>query len=46
VLARAAEAAGDAASARKHYARALEIANEADTARPEIERARRYLAAN
>ena len=44
--ARAAEAAGDAASARKHYARALEIANEADTARPEIERARRYLAAN
>jgi tetratricopeptide (TPR) repeat protein len=44
--ARAAEAAGDAASARKHYARALEIANEADTVRPEIERARRYLAAN
>jgi tetratricopeptide (TPR) repeat protein len=44
--ARAAEAAGDAASARKHYARALEIANEADTARPELDRARRYLAAN
>jgi hypothetical protein len=44
--ARAAEASGDAASARKHYARALEIAKDADTARPEIERARRYVAAN
>lgn len=44
--ARAAEAAGDAASARKHYARMLEIAANADTARPELERARRYLAAH
>jgi tetratricopeptide (TPR) repeat protein len=43
--ARAAEAAGDAANARKHYARMLEIAATADTARPELERARRYLAA-
>ncbi len=44
--ARAAEAAGDAATARKHYARVLEIASDADSARPELERARRYLAAN
>ena len=44
--ARAAEAADDAASARRHYARVLEIASDADTARPELERARRYLAAN
>jgi len=38
----AAEAAGDSARARKHYARVLEIAADADTARPELERARRY----
>jgi hypothetical protein len=44
--AHAAEAAGDAASARKHYARMLEIASDADTVRPELERARHYLAAH
>jgi tetratricopeptide (TPR) repeat protein len=42
--ARAAEAAGDAARARAHYARMLEIARDADSPRPEIERARTYLA--
>jgi tetratricopeptide (TPR) repeat protein len=42
--ARAAEAAGDAAKAREHYARTMEIARDADSPRPEIERARTYLA--
>jgi tetratricopeptide (TPR) repeat protein len=42
--ARAAEAAGNAAQAREHYARTLEIARDADSPRPEIERARTYLA--
>jgi hypothetical protein len=42
--ARAAEAAGDAAKAREHYARMLEIARDADSPRPEIERAKTYLA--
>jgi tetratricopeptide (TPR) repeat protein len=42
--ARAAEAAGNAAKAREHYARTLEIARDADSPRPEIERARTYLA--
>jgi tetratricopeptide (TPR) repeat protein len=42
--ARAAEAAGDAAKAREHYGRALEIARDADSPRPELARARNYLA--
>jgi tetratricopeptide (TPR) repeat protein len=42
--ARAAEAAGDAAKARAYYARTVEIARDADSPRPEIERARSYLA--
>jgi tetratricopeptide (TPR) repeat protein len=42
--ARAAEAAGDAARARAHYARTIEIAGAADSPRPEIDRARSYLA--
>ncbi len=42
--ARAAEAAGDEAKAREHYARTVEIAREADSPRPEIERARSFLA--
>jgi hypothetical protein len=44
--ARAAEAAGATATARRHYARMLEIAANADTARPELTRARRYLTAD
>ncbi len=40
---RAAEAAGDAAAARRHYQRALEIARDADSRRPEIERAQAYV---
>jgi tetratricopeptide (TPR) repeat protein len=43
--ARAAEAAGDAAAARRYYRRALEIAGDTDSVRAEIERARTYLAA-
>jgi hypothetical protein len=42
--ARAAEAAGDGTKAREYYARAIEIARDADSPRPEIERARNYLA--
>jgi tetratricopeptide (TPR) repeat protein len=42
--ARAAEAAGDAAKAREYYARTVEIARDADSPRPEIDRARSYLA--
>jgi tetratricopeptide (TPR) repeat protein len=42
--ARAAEAAGEAAKAREYYARTVEIARDADSPRPEIERARSYLA--
>jgi tetratricopeptide (TPR) repeat protein len=42
--ARAAEAAGDAAKAREYYARTAEIARDADSPRPELERARSYLA--
>jgi hypothetical protein len=44
--ARAAEAAGNAAKAREHYRRVLEIAQSADAPRPEIERANAYLAAD
>jgi hypothetical protein len=42
--ARAAEAAGDAGKAREHYARTVELARDADSPRPEIDRARNYLA--
>jgi hypothetical protein len=42
--ARAADSAGDGAKAREYYARALDIAREADSSRPELERARTYLA--
>jgi tetratricopeptide (TPR) repeat protein len=42
--ARAAEAAGAAAKAHAYYERTVEIAREADSPRPEIERARNYLA--
>jgi tetratricopeptide (TPR) repeat protein len=41
--ARAAEASGDAAAARRYYERTLDIARTADSPRPEIERAQRYL---
>jgi hypothetical protein len=41
--ARAAERAGQAEAARRHYARLLEIAAAADTPRPELAEARRYL---
>lgn len=44
--ARAAEAAGDAAAARRYYQRTLEIAATADAPRPEIQRARSYLDRN
>jgi hypothetical protein len=41
----AADAAGDHDKARQHYARLLELTREADTALPEIVRAKTYLAA-
>lgn len=41
--ARAAEAAGDAAAARRYYQRVLEIARDADSPRAEIQRARTYV---
>jgi tetratricopeptide (TPR) repeat protein len=41
--ARAAEATGDAAKATEYYARAVEIARDADSPRPELERAKSYL---
>jgi len=44
--ARAAEAAGDAAGARHYYQKMLEIARDADSPRPEIQRARAYLGAS
>jgi tetratricopeptide (TPR) repeat protein len=44
--ARAAEAAGDAAGARRYYQTTLEIAAAADSQRTELQRARSYLAAN
>jgi tetratricopeptide (TPR) repeat protein len=44
--ARAAEAAGDAAGARHYYQTLLEIARDADSPRPEIQRARTYLGAS
>ena len=43
--ARAAEAAGDAAEARRYYRRTLEIASTADSPRAEIQQARAYLEA-
>jgi len=42
--ARAAEAAGSAAQARGYYEKVLEIARDADSPRPEIQRAKAYLA--
>jgi tetratricopeptide (TPR) repeat protein len=41
--ARAAEAAGDALAARRYYQAAIDIARNADSPRPELERARSYL---
>jgi tetratricopeptide (TPR) repeat protein len=41
----AADAAGDRAKARQHYASLIELTRDADTALPEISRARTYLAA-
>jgi hypothetical protein len=41
--ARAAEAAGDVAAARRYYRATLDIARDADSPRPELERARAYL---
>jgi tetratricopeptide (TPR) repeat protein len=43
---RAAELAGDPAAAKRHYGRVVEISAAADTARPEIEAARAFVAAN
>ena len=44
--ARAAEAVGDAAAARRYYQRTLEIARAADSPRPEIQRAQSYVDGN
>jgi hypothetical protein len=43
---RAAELAGDRAAAKRHYGQVFEIAASADTARPQIEAARAFVAAN
>ena len=43
---RAAELAGDPTAAKRYYGRVVEIAAAADTARPEIEAARAFVAAN
>jgi hypothetical protein len=43
---RAAELAGDPTAAKRYYGRVVEIAAAADTARPEIEAARSFVAAN
>jgi tetratricopeptide (TPR) repeat protein len=43
---RAAELAGDPAAAKRYYGRVVEVAAAADTARPEIEAARAFVAAN
>jgi len=43
---RAAELAGDRAAAKRYYGQVVEIAAAADTARPEIETARAFVAAN
>jgi len=43
---RAAELAGDLAAAKRYYGQAVEVAAAADTARPEIETARAFVAAN
>jgi tetratricopeptide (TPR) repeat protein len=44
--ARAAEAAGDATQARRYFQRTLEIAQDADSPRPELQRARDVLGAH
>jgi tetratricopeptide (TPR) repeat protein len=41
--ARAAEAIGDATAARAYYARVIELSQHADSVRPELQRARKYL---
>ncbi len=41
----AAESAGERDKARQHHARVVELTRDADTPRPEIARARSYLAA-
>jgi hypothetical protein len=43
--ARAAEAAGDKAKAREYYRKLLEVAKEADTERPELQRAKQFTGA-
>jgi len=43
---RAAELAGDRAAAKRYYEQVVEVAAAADTARPEIEAARAFVAAN
>jgi len=43
--ARAAEAAGDRQKAADHYAKLVALTKNADTARPELARAKAYLAA-
>jgi hypothetical protein len=43
--ARAAEAAGDRAKATTYYKQLLEIAKDADTERPELVAAKKYVAA-
>jgi tetratricopeptide (TPR) repeat protein len=42
--ARAAELAGDSETAKRHYVRLTSLAAKADTTRPEIEAAKKYLA--
>ena len=42
----AADAAGDRAKAKRLYARLLELARDADSPRPELARAKTYLAAS
>ena len=44
--AKAAEKAGDAGKARQYYARAVELASDADPVRPELAAARAFLARN
>ena len=44
--ARAAEKAGDAATARRHYAAAVALAENSDSVRPEIAEARAFMAKN
>jgi hypothetical protein len=43
---RAAELAGDRAAAKQYYGQVIELTASADTARPEIEAAKAFVAAN